>query len=261
MQNNSIDHGRTFDWGKTSQSYAKYRDIYPEEFYKRIISAGIGLPGQKILDIGTGTGVLPRHMAQYGASFTGIDLSENQIAQARRLTEEAGLQIDYFACPAEKMDFADSSFDAVTACQCFWYFDKAVILPVISRVLKPGGRFCILAMAWLPEEDPIAKASEELVLHYNPDWTGGRMKRQILSSPPWGREWFETELADTFDLQVPFTRESWNGRMRACRGVEASLSPEQVADFEKEHLALLEKTVPERFHILHQATILVLRKK
>ena len=86
MQNQNFDHGKPFDWGKTSKSYAKYRDIYPEEFYERVYAAGIGLPGQEILDLGTGTGVLPRHMARYGAHFTGVDLSENQIAEARRLT-------------------------------------------------------------------------------------------------------------------------------------------------------------------------------
>ena len=49
--------------------------------------------------------------------------------------------------------------------------------------------------------------------------------------------------------------------MRACRGIEASLPPEQVEAFEKEHRALLEKTAPEQFSVLHQATMLVLKKK
>lgn len=147
MQNAKIDHGRSFDWGKTSESYAKYRDIYPEEFYNRVLSAGIGLPGQEVLDIGTGTGVIPRNMAQFGAHFTGVDLSENQIAMAKKLTADAGWDIDYQVCPAEEIDFPAESFDAVTACQCFWYFDKQVLLPKIAHILKPGGRFCILSMA------------------------------------------------------------------------------------------------------------------
>ena len=261
MQNEKIDHGRDFDWGKTSESYAKYRDIYPEEFYDRVLSAGIGLRGQEILDIGTGTGVVPRNMARFGAHFTGVDLSENQIAMAKKLTADAGWDIDYQVCPAEEIDFPAESFDAVTACQCFWYFDKQVLLPKIARILKPGGRFCILSMAWLPEEDAIAQASEELIRQYNPQWTGGGMKRYALMPPEWGREWFRTERAETFDLQVPFTRDSWNGRMRACRGIEASLTPEQVEAFEKEHGVLLQRIAPESFEILHLATMLVLRKK
>ena len=87
------------------------------------------------------------------------------------------------------------------------------------------------------------------------------MKRYTLAPPEWGQEWFKTERAKTFDLQVPFTRDSWNGRMRACRGIEASLTPEQVEAFEKEHSALLQRIAPESFEILHLATMLVLRKK
>lgn len=34
QQFNNVDSGRAFDWGKTSKDYAKYRDIYPEEYYK-----------------------------------------------------------------------------------------------------------------------------------------------------------------------------------------------------------------------------------
>ena len=51
-----IDDGQTFDWGKTSEDYAKYRDIYPEEFYQYILKLGLCKDGQRVLDIGTGTG-------------------------------------------------------------------------------------------------------------------------------------------------------------------------------------------------------------
>ena len=62
----SIDEGQGFDFGKTAQVYAKYRDIYPACMYERLAALGIGVQGQHILDLGTGTGVLPRGMYAYG---------------------------------------------------------------------------------------------------------------------------------------------------------------------------------------------------
>lgn len=40
ITNQEIDHGRGFDWGLASADYAKYRDIYPDEFYRRIAELG-----------------------------------------------------------------------------------------------------------------------------------------------------------------------------------------------------------------------------
>jgi len=80
-----IDHEREFDWGKTSQDYAKYRAGYPEPFYEVLAALGIGKPRQTILDLGTGTGVLARAFAKRGAQVTGVDISEDQIAAAQAL--------------------------------------------------------------------------------------------------------------------------------------------------------------------------------
>lgn len=85
--NKRIDNGRGFDWGKASADYAKYRDIYPPEFYQSIIDLGCCKSGQKVLDIGTGTGVIPRNMYKYGAEFIGTDISENQIKFAKELSK------------------------------------------------------------------------------------------------------------------------------------------------------------------------------
>lgn len=257
--NNNIDHGKAFDWGQVSAEYGKYRDIYPEEFYKKIVDLGLCTKGQKVLDLGTGTGVLPRNMYKYGASFVGADISENQIAEAKRLSK--GMNIEYFVSSAEDIDIPDNTFNVVTACQCFMYFHKSVILPKIHRILKANGHFLILFMAWLPYESEIAAKSEELVLKYNPSWTGGGMTRHKIKKPKWAEPLFEVENAITYDVNVPFTRETWHGRIVACRGIGAStLTDEQKADFSKEHIKYL-KTISETFEIPHYVTMLNLKKK
>ncbi len=61
------DAGRKIDWGQTSQDYAMFRLGPPPGFYDRLKVHGVGLPKQKILDLGTGTGVLARQFARQGA--------------------------------------------------------------------------------------------------------------------------------------------------------------------------------------------------
>lgn len=261
MKKEHIDGGKAFDWSNASASYAKYRDIYPPRFYQYLLDRGLCTGGQRVLDIGTGTGVLPRNLYPHGASFVGADVSEGQIAQAKRLAGVAGMDIAFLCAGAEELEFSPGSFDTVTACQCFTYFDHERLAPRLSRFLREGGRFAVLYMAWLPFEDEIAHRSEQLVLKYNPAWTGGGEVRRPIQIPEAYAPYFEVERQDLFDLAVPFTREGWNGRMRSCRGIDASLPEEEAARFEAEHLRMLRETAPEQFEVLHYAAAAILRKK
>lgn len=256
--NTNIDHGKLFDFGKTSDDYAKFRDIYPPLFYKKIIDRDLCLNGQKVLDLGTGTGVIPRNMYKYGAQWTGTDISENQIKQAKILSQN--MNIDYFVKSAENLDFEDNTFDVITACQCFWYFDHEKIMPELDRILKNDGSIVLLQMEWLPFEDKIANGSEQLVLKYNPQWSGAGEKRHAIEIPECYSEKFKLNYHEEYPVNVHFTRETWNGRMKTCRGISASLSDEKIARWEKEHLEFLNTAAPEEFDVLHYAGIAELKK-
>lgn len=252
-----LDGGAGFDWGRTAAEYAKYRDIYPPSFWEPLLNAGLFREGMRVLDIGTGTGVLPRALWKSGAQFTGTDISPEQIEQARQLS--AGIPVEYRVCPAEALDFPDASFDTVTACQCFFYFDHRIVVPLIARLLKPGGHLAVTYLSWLPEEDPIAGASEQLVLRFNPQWTGGGEYRRPVDLPAITAEYFTIEHEEQFEMMLPFTRESWAGRIHACRGVGASLPPETLEHFDAEHRAMLLEIAPEFFEVRHYAAYAILR--
>ena len=72
---------------------------------------------------------------------------------------------------------------------------------------------------------------------------------------------FVMEEHEEYDLMLPFKRETWHGRMRACRGIGASLKADELAKWDEEHRNLLEAAAPERFDVLHYAALAVLRKK
>ena len=134
-------------------------------------------------------------------------------------------------------------------------------MPKLSRLLKQNGKLLILYMAWLPFEDPIAGKSEELVLKYSPDWTGAGETRHPIWIPDVAYDYFEMEEHEEYDLKIPFTRETWHGRMKACRGVGASLKADELARWDAEHRSLLEAAAPGQFEVLHYAALAVLRKR
>nr|WP_279230474.1 class I SAM-dependent methyltransferase [Clostridium thermarum] len=83
-------------------------------------------------------------MYRYGAEWTGTDISENEIDEAKRLAKENNMNINFFTAAAESTNLDSNYFDVITACQCFVYFDKSKVLPEISGMLKHNGRFLIL---------------------------------------------------------------------------------------------------------------------
>lgn len=257
--NKNIDDGKPFDWGRTSLNYAKFRDVYPQEFYQKIVDRNLCLAGQTVLDVGTGTGVLPRNMRKYGAMWHAADISENQIAQAKILSKN--MKIDYYVVSAENLNFPDNFFDAITACQCFFYFDHKIVMPKFRRALKPGGSLLVLYMAWLPFEDEIASASENLVLKYNPNWSGAGETVHQIFIPDCYNENFELVYREEFPVKLPFTRETWNGRIKSCRGIGASLAQNEIEAWEREHVKLLEKIAPPKFEISHYCAIAELKVK
>ena len=90
-----------------------------------------------------------------------------------------------------------------------------------------------------------------MILKYNPEWSGAGETRKEMWVPDEYREYFTVERKELFDVSIPFTRESWHGRMRACRGVGASMSETELAQWDAEHMAMLMDYAPERFSVLH----------
>jgi SAM-dependent methyltransferase len=256
-----IDQGRCFDWGRTSADYAAHRPGPPPSFYERLRVLDVGLPGQRILDLGTGTGLLAQQFARHGADVVGIDISPDQIAMATRLSQEEGPAARFAVAPAEATGQSAAAFDAVTANQCWLYFNRSRTIAEVRRVLAPGGVLMTSHFSWLPRLDPIARQSEALVLSFNPDWGGGDWAGAVPPVPKWAEQDFDLVAMFWYDEAIPFTRDSWRGRMRACRGVGASLPPEDVERFDREHDALLRRIAPDNFTILHRLDAHVLRPK
>lgn len=254
-----IDGGNSFDWGRTAEIYVKSRNIYPDDFWVTLNSVGVGRENQKILDIATGTGILPLNMSRYGGEYTGVDLSEEMIRQAEVICDD-NPRVKFMTADAHRLPLDDGSFDIATALQCWVYFDKETLIPELHRVLRSGGELYVMFMTWLPDEDEIIRKSFLLVHRYNPTWSG-YMKRTEVVNAGWAKGFFSVEKVLKRDYRLPFSRESWCDRMTASRGIGATLSGDKIADFRSELTEMLEKSVGENFTVLHEAVIIKLRKE
>lgn len=116
-----------------------------EEFVQRL-----GLPaGTRVLDVATGTGNLAIPLARSGCVVTGLDIATNLLdqAQARAFVEK--LTIAFDEGDAERMPYADASFDAVVTMFGAMFAPRPeLVVAELARVLRHGG---VLAMAnWSP---------------------------------------------------------------------------------------------------------------
>ena len=111
-----LDGGRAIDWSRTSADYASHRPGPPARLYDLLAALGVGATGQRVLDLGTGTGLVARELARRGSVVSGIDVAAGQIAAARESAAGEGLALDFVVAAAEAVPFADASFDAV-ACR------------------------------------------------------------------------------------------------------------------------------------------------
>lgn len=248
IKNDRIDKGREFDWGLTSAEYAKYRDIYPDALYKRLYELGVANDNTSWLDLGTGTGILPKNLYNDRAEITAVDISDEQIEFAKKIARQNKMRINYFASPAEKTGLADHSFDCITAAQCFWYFERENIKAEIKRLIKPGGKFIKIYMTYTLD-DEIAFKSHEMVKNANRDWTPGASGSKDMYD-----DLFYGRVTETFYCDIPFTRESWHGRMCACRGTLASLNKSEFDKWKNNHMEFL-STCRESFTIKHKVYI------
>jgi SAM-dependent methyltransferase len=251
MKNISVDGDNVIDWGKTSVDYSKWRPNYPDRFFDALRLYDVGLRGQRILDLGTGVGFLALRFAQSGAEVIGIDISREQIDEAKRRAASLGVSADFRIARAEETGLPSLSYDVITASQSWLYFDKDRAIPEVHRLLKPGGVFVTSHFGWLPRVDPIAHASEQLVLQHNPKWSAGDLSGEVSFKPRWAERHFTVKAMFAFNEAIPFTRESWRGRIRACRGIGATLSAQQIEAFDREHEVLLNTIAPESFSVLH----------
>lgn len=119
------------------------------------------LPGQRVLDVATGTGMVAFALARRGCEVVALDQSPDMLAAARRRLEhhrDPKPRITFIQGQAEALPFADGEFDALTFTYLLRYVDdRAATMRELARVVKPGGRIGMVEFG-VPASTPLRAA-------------------------------------------------------------------------------------------------------
>ena len=134
-----------------SNQYAKYRPVYPKEFYDYL--DGIVKNKETAWDCATGNGQVAMELAKRFRVVCATDISAAQLAQAQQLQG-----ICYSIQPAEKTNFPDDCFDLVTVAQAIHWFDFEKFYVEMKRTAKPNAMLVVMGYGKIevtPEIDSI----------------------------------------------------------------------------------------------------------
>lgn len=200
-------------------------------------------PGERILDLATGTGWTSRLVARRGAQVVGADISADLLAVAAERAKAEGLDIEYRVADAENLPFADGEFDAViSTCGVMFASRPEAAAAQLARVCRKGGRIALTT--WLSDSNLF-----KMFMVMRP-----YMPPPPNPAPPSPFEWGRTEriielLGKDFDLAfekgVSFYREpngeaAWETFSQGygpTKSLAASLDEARRADLRRDFIA------------------------
>jgi SAM-dependent methyltransferase len=204
--------------------------------------------GQRLLDVGCGTGVVAVTAARRGAVVRAIDLTPQLLERARENGKIAGVDVDWHEGDAEQLPFGDAEFDVVLSQFAHIFAPRPeVVTAEMLRVLKPGGT--IAFSTWPPEH--LVGRTTELVGRFMPPPPPGVQPPMLWGVPEIIRQRLGTAVKDiTFDRHSLFSpalsEQHYRGNVERTAGpilrlVEllSGTNPDALATFRKQFDAIV----------------------
>ena len=204
-------------------------------------------PGQRVLDVATGTGNVAIPAAQAGADVVALDITPESLAAGRREAESLGVEIEWVEGDAQSLPLGDDEFDAVTSSAgAIFPPDHQAVADELLRVCRPGGTIGLIAFV----AEGVGGAFFELLGRFMPPPPAGA-QTPIL----WGDEGHVRELfGDRATLEL--TRRQYVEKLSSDQA-----TPQAYVDFYKETFGPIVATYsaladqPDRVAELDQAML------
>ncbi|MCB1506467.1 MAG: bifunctional 2-polyprenyl-6-hydroxyphenol methylase/3-demethylubiquinol 3-O-methyltransferase UbiG [Hyphomicrobiaceae bacterium] len=169
-------------WWDAHGAFKPLHQIGPARlaFIRDSIVEALGIPrsglhplkGMRLVDIGSGGGLVSEPLARLGATVTGIDLAAESVAAARAHAEAGGLSIDYRVQSIEELAASGERFDAAVCLEVVEHVpDPAAFIATAARVLEPGGILVVSTLSRTLKSYALAIIGAEHVLRWVPRGT------------------------------------------------------------------------------------------
>jgi SAM-dependent methyltransferase len=150
------DAGLQFD--QVAEAYDRERPTYPDELVEAVLEIAGLAPGDRVLEIGCGTGKLTGALVDRGLSVVALDPGASMIERARRISPGAEFVQGRF----EDVALAEASFQAVFSAAAFHWVDPAVSWAKAASLLAPGGT--LVLMGYVGVSDPEMRSHDQAFL-------------------------------------------------------------------------------------------------
>lgn len=156
----------------TIEAAERYEAAFVPAFFAQwtpVLCTAAGLaPGQSVLDVGCGTGIIARTAADLVApdgSVTGLDLNDAMLTVARRVRPD----LDWRRGDAGSLPFRDCTFDAVLSQMALMFVpDRPAAMSEMARVARPGGTVAVLVPSRLERQAAFAPLIDVAARHAGP---------------------------------------------------------------------------------------------
>ena len=230
-------------------SYERIAETFAP-IHDRVVEALAIGPRTRFLDIACGTGGVALRAARAGADVTGMDISGDQLAKARRAAAEEGLAIRFDEGDCQELPYADAEFGAVASVFGVVFApDHERAAAELARVCRPGGRLALTAWPADDWTETHARAGRTFVEDADArEWANEEHVRRLLGDA------FELELqTGDWRIEAGSGEELWelaSTSMPPLRAWLAEQTDETRARAERVYLDHLESGVLARNYLL-----------